>query len=91
MSPLALVGEEVVVLGQSVLHDLGNSMIPGMSRCSILQLRQAKNGQNCLHLPHFYTVRREFAKPLGDFPKLDDHELTRGFHILRLLSGARRR
>src|SRR5271166_3064301 len=40
----------------------GNSTIPGMSRCSILHLRQAENGQNPFHLPHFYTVGREFAK-----------------------------
>ena len=25
-------------------------------------MRQAKNGQNPFHLPHFYTVGREFAK-----------------------------
>src|SRR4051794_25155789 len=37
-------------------------MIPGMSRCSTLHLRQAKNGQNWLHIPHFYAVKREFAK-----------------------------
>jgi len=37
-------------------------MIPGMSRCSRLHLRQAKNGQNWLHIPHFYAVKREFAK-----------------------------
>src|SRR5208337_2643065 len=44
----------------------GNSTIPGMSRCSILHLRQAKNGQNPFHLPHFYTVGREFAKDQKD-------------------------
>ena len=39
-----------------------HSTIPGMSRCSRLHLRQTKNGRNGLHLPHFYTVGREFAK-----------------------------
>ena len=41
---------------------LGNSTIPGMSRCSIVHLRQANIGQNPLRLSYFYRVSREFAK-----------------------------
>jgi hypothetical protein len=34
-------------------------------------LRQAKNGQNWLHIPHFYAVKREFAKEQFDLRIFD--------------------
>jgi hypothetical protein len=37
-------------------------MIPGMSRCSGLQLRPTKTGRNCLQISYFYRVDRDFAK-----------------------------
>lgn len=61
VSPLAFVGEEVAEPGHGVLHDLGNSTIPGMSRCSALPLGQAKSGRNRLHLPYSYRLDRAFA------------------------------
>src|SRR3954463_16255415 len=41
---------------------LGNSIIPGMSRCSGVQLRQGKMGGNRVRLPYFYSLDRHFAK-----------------------------
>src|SRR4051812_20085473 len=40
----------------------GNSMMPGMSRCSAVQLRQGKSGQNPRHSPYFDRLKRRFAK-----------------------------
>ena len=62
VSPLAFVGEEVAVLSQSVLHDLGKFDDSWHEQMLHTPFAQAKNGQNPLHFPHFYTVGREFAK-----------------------------
>src|SRR5437588_1381031 len=40
----------------------GNSMMPGMSICSAVQLRQGEIGQDLLHPPYFDRLKREFAK-----------------------------
>src|SRR6266436_6057321 len=53
----------------------GNSMMPGMSRCSAVQLRQGKIGQNLLHAPYFDSLKREFAKDQFLSKKLDDKTL----------------
>src|SRR4051794_37762801 len=47
----------------------GNSMMPGMSRCSAVQLRQGKSGQNPRHSPYSDRLKRRFAKDkYGDKP-----------------------
>src|SRR3954470_19738220 len=44
------------------LTSLGYSIIPGMSRCSAVQLRQGKMGRDRAHLPYFYRLDGRFAK-----------------------------
>src|SRR3954463_11248378 len=44
------------------LTSLGNSIIPGMSRCSAIQLRQGKTGRDRAHLPYSYRLDGRFAK-----------------------------
>ena len=62
VSSLAFVGEEVAVLGHGVLHDLGKFDDSRHEQMLHTPFARAKKGQIPLHLPHFYTGSREFAK-----------------------------
>jgi hypothetical protein len=46
-------------------------MMPGMSRCSALQLRPTEIGAKPLHSPYYYGTDRDFAKLQMEF-KLND-------------------
>ena len=62
VAALALVGEQVAVSGQGVLHDLGESMMPGMSRCSAVPLRQSQSEEKWSGFTYFNASGDHFAK-----------------------------
>lgn len=60
-------------------------MMPGMSRCSAVQLRQGKFSWNTLRLSYFYRVQGRFAKPqLEHVFSIDPENLKAYYYLLQI-------